>query len=161
MRKLKKTDYIAYVKAVGNYDGSAMGGAYVITQNDKLFFESMTGATGKRCYEMEFRAITSVLMRLPDKAKVVIFTNNDSLVYLNRLWKPIEGSKFYNIKKVFLENKKRLRSVKIVYSPTSEIALFQDFKRAYDMADYMFKTQCEKTGIIRKYIPHKQLQRVS
>lgn len=150
MRKLKKTDYIAYVKAIGNYDGSAMGGAYVITQGDNLFYASKTSALGMYSYEMEFRAVTSVLMRLPDKARVVIFTNNDSLVYLNKLYRSKEGDKYSKIKDAFLKNKKRLRMVKIVYSPKSEIVLFQDFKKAYDMAKGKFIEQCRTSSVPNK-----------
>lgn len=32
-----ENNYLAYVKAVGNYDGSATGGAYIILKGDDIY----------------------------------------------------------------------------------------------------------------------------
>lgn len=50
--------YLAYVKAVGNYDGSATGGAYIILKGDDTYKISSKAQVNTIAYKMELLTIS-------------------------------------------------------------------------------------------------------
>ena len=84
--------YLAYVKAVGNYDGSATGGAYIILKGDDTYKISSKAQVNTIAYKMELLTVVSVACSIPDGGTVVIFTNNKILQSLNHLSEIKEGA---------------------------------------------------------------------
>lgn len=74
-----ENNYVAYVKAVGNYDGSATGGAYIILKGKDTYKISSKAQVNTITYKMELLTIVSVACSIPDGGSVVIFTNNKML----------------------------------------------------------------------------------
>ena len=140
----------AYVKAIGNWDGSAMGCAYIISEGGETYEEGIHGFVGVRSYEAEFRGIIAAAKMVPDDSSVFISTNNQLLESLNYLKKPQRGDKFYSLKKSLWEQKQRLTDVKVVYNKK----VFNDkwLNSAADMAEQAFEHVCEEKGI-----PNKQM----
>ena len=94
--------YLAYVKAVGNYDGSATGGAYIILKGDDTYKISSKAQVKTIAYKMELLTVVSVACSIPDGGTVVIFTNNKMLQSLNYLSEIKEGANYPKLKKLFL-----------------------------------------------------------
>ena len=107
--------YLAYVKAVGNYDGSATGGAYIILKGDDTYKISSKAQVNTIAYKMELLTVVSVACSIPDGGTVVIFTNNKMLQSLNYLSEIKEGANYPKLKKIFLEQKKRLERIDVVW----------------------------------------------
>lgn len=110
-----ENNYVAYVKAVGNYDGSATGGAYIILKGKDTYKISSKAQVNTIAYKMELLTIVSVACSIPDGGSVVIFTNNKMLRSLNNLREIKDGANYPELKKLFLEQKKRLRRVDVVW----------------------------------------------
>ena len=109
-----ENNYVAYVKAVGNYDGSATGGAYIILKGKDTYKISSKAQVNTIAYKMELLTIVSVACSIPDGGSVVIFTNNKMLRSLNNLREIKDGANYPELKKLFLEQKKRLRRVDVM-----------------------------------------------
>ena len=110
-----ENNYVAYVKAVGNFDGSATGGAYIILNGNDTYKISSKAQVNTIAYKMELLTIVSVACSIPDGGSVVIFTNNKMLRSLNNLREINDGANYQELKKLFLEQKKRLRRVDVVW----------------------------------------------
>lgn len=138
----------AYVKAVGNYDGSAMGCAYLISEGGDTYDEGVHGFVGVCSYEAEFRGIVAAAKMIPDDGLMLVSTNNQLLESLNYLRKPQRGDKFYPLKKSLWEQKKRLTDVKIVFNRKKNNDVW--LNSAADMAEQSFCEICESKGIRNK-----------
>lgn len=97
-----ENNYVAYVKAVGNYDGSATGGAYIILKGKDTYKISSKAQVNTIAYKMELLTIVSVACSIPDGGSVVIFTNNKMLRSLNNLREIKDGANYPELKKLFL-----------------------------------------------------------
>lgn len=94
-----ENNYVAYVKAVGNYDGSATGGAYTILKGNDTYKISSKAQVNTIAYKMELLTIVSVACSIPDGGSVVIFTNNKMLRSLNNLREIKDGANYPELKK--------------------------------------------------------------
>lgn len=138
----------AYVKAVGNWDGSAMGCAYIISEEGETYEEGIHGFVGVRSYEAEFRGIVAAAKMVPDGSSLFVSTNNQLLESLNYIKKPQRGDKFYSLKKSLWEQKQRLTDVKVVYN--KKVLNNMWLNSAADMAEQAFEEVCEEKGIQNK-----------
>lgn len=138
----------AYVKAVGNWDGSAMGCAYIISEKGDTYEEGIHGFVGVRSYEAEFRCIVAATRMVPDNGLLFVSTNNQLLESLNYHKKPQRGEKFYSLKKSLWEQKQRLTDVKIVFNKKVLNNIW--LNSAADMAEQAFEKVCEDRGIPNK-----------
>lgn len=145
---MRNNIYAAYVKAIGNNDGSAMGGAYIITDRTEVWKSSKISKIGTRAYEMELRAILGVVSSLPDGAMVNIYTNNKLLESVNCLKSALADAKFYDLKKSFLNEKKRLKGVNVVYKRKSCNNVY--LNSANEMAKDEFLNLCHEKGITNR-----------
>lgn len=137
--------YLAYVKAVGNYDGSATGGAYIILKGDDTYKISSKAQVNTIAYKMELLTVVSVACSIPDGGTVVIFTNNKMLQSLNYLSEIKEGANYPKLKKLFLEQKKRLERIDVVWrKKDSDNTMFNSVT---DYAEQAFEELCSKSGI--------------
>ena len=137
--------YLAYVKAVGNYDGSATGGAYIILKGDDTYKISSKAQVNTIAYKMELLTVVSVACSIPDGGTVVIFTNNKMLQSLNYLSEINEGANYPKLKKLFLEQKKRLERIDVVWrKKDSDNTMFNSVT---DYAEQAFEELCSKSGI--------------
>ena len=137
--------YLAYVKAVGNYDGSATGGAYIILKGDDTYKISSKAQVNTIAYKMELLTIVSVACSIPDGGTVVIFTNNKMLQSLNYLSEIKEGANYPKLKKLFLEQKKRLEIIDIVWRKKDGDNTM--FNSVTDYAEQALKELCSKCNI--------------
>lgn len=96
-----ENNYVAYVKAVGNYDGSATGGAYIILKGNDTYKISSKAQVNTIAYKMELLTIVSVACSIPDGGSVVIFTNNKMLRSLNNLREIKDGANYPELKNYF------------------------------------------------------------
>lgn len=94
-----ENNYVAYVKAVGNYDDSATGGAYIILKGKDTYKISSKAQVNTIAYKMELLTIVSVACSIPDGGSVVIFTNNKMLRSLNNLREIKDGANYPELKK--------------------------------------------------------------
>lgn len=137
--------YLAYVKAVGNYDGSATGGAYIILKGDDTYKISSKAQVNTIAYKMELLTVVSVACSIPDGGTVVIFTNNKMLQSLNYLSEIKEGANYPKLKKLFLEQKKRLERIDVVWrKKDSDNTMFNSVT---DYTEQAFEELCSKSGI--------------
>lgn len=137
--------YLAYVKAVGNYDDSATGGAYIILKGDDTYKISSKAQVNTIAYKMELLTVVSVACSIPDGGTVVIFTNNKMLQSLNYLSEIKEGANYPKLKKLFLEQKKRLERIDVVWrKKDSDNTMFNSVT---DYAEQAFEELCSKSGI--------------
>ena len=137
--------YLAYVKAVGNYDSSATGGAYIILKGDDTYKISSKAQVNTIAYKMELLTVVSVACSIPDGGTVVIFTNNKMLQSLNYLSEIKEGANYPKLKKLFLEQKKRLERIDVVWrKKDSDNTMFNSVT---DYAEQAFEELCSKSGI--------------
>ena len=140
-----KNKYLAYVKAVGNYDGSATGGAYIILKRDDTYKISSKAQVNTIAYKMELLTVVSGACSIPDGGTVVIFTNNKMLQSLNYLSEINEGANYPKLKKLFLEQKKRLERIDVVWrKKDSDNTMFNSVT---DYAEQAFEELCSKSGI--------------
>ena len=137
--------YLAYVKAVGNYDGSATGGAYIILKGDDTYKISSKAQVNTIAYKMELLTVVSVACSIPDGGTVVIFTNNKMLQSLNYLGEIKEGANYPKLKKLFLEQKKRLERIDVVWRKKDGDNTM--FNSVTDYAEQAFEELCSKSGI--------------
>lgn len=137
--------YLAYVKAVGNYDGSATGGAYIILKGDDTYKISSKAQVNTIAYKMELLTVVSVACSIPDGGTVVIFTNNKMLQSLNYLSEIKEGANYPKLKKLFLEQKKRLERIDVVWRKKDGNNTM--FNSVTDYAEQAFEELCSKSGI--------------
>lgn len=137
--------YLAYVKAVGNYDGSATGGAYIILKGDDTYKISSKAQVNTIAYKMELLTVVSVACSIPDGGTVVIFTNNKMLQSLNYLSEIKEGANYPKLKKLFLEQKKRLERIDVVWRKKDGDNTM--FNSVTDYAEQAFEELCSKSGI--------------
>ena len=137
--------YLAYVKAVGNYDGSATGGAYIILKGDDTYKISSKAQVNTIAYKMELLTVVSVACSIPDGGTVVIFTNNKMLQSLNYLSEIKEGANYPKLKKIFLEQKKRLERIDVVWRKKDGDNTM--FNSVTDYAEQAFEELCRKSGI--------------
>ena len=140
-----ENNYVAYVKAVGNYDGSATGGAYTILKGDDTYKISSNARVNTIAYNMELLTIVSVACSIPDGGSVVIFTNNKMLRSLNNLKEIKDGANYPELKKLFMEQKKRLRSVYVVWRKKDNENIM--FNSVTDHAEQVFEELCRKCNI--------------
>lgn len=140
-----ENNYVAYVKAVGNYDGSATGGAYIILKGNDTYKISSKAQVNTIAYKMELLAIVSVACSIPDGGSVVIFTNNKMLISLNNLREIKDGANYPELKKLFLEQKKRLRRADVVWRKKEEGNIM--FNSVTDHAEEVFEELCSKANI--------------
>lgn len=141
-----ENNYVAYVKAVGNYDGSATGGAYIILKGKDTYKISSKAQVNTIAYKMELLTIVSVACSIPDGGSVVIFTNNKMLRSLNNLREEIkDGANYPELKKLFLEQKKRLRRVDVVWRKKDGENIM--FNSVTDHAEQVFEELCSKCNI--------------
>lgn len=138
-------NFNAYVKAVGNWDGSAMGCGYLIEEKEDTFGEGRLEMVGVRSYEAEFRGIVDLLRKIPDNSSVTVYTNQKYLMYLSYYQKPSRDDNFYNLRKALWMEKKRLASVSVVYTPKIHNGVW--LNSAADMAEEEFLTLCQTKGI--------------
>ena len=137
--------YLAYVKAVGNYDGSATGGAYIILKGDDTYKISSKAQVNTIAYKMELLTVVSVACSIPDGGTVVIFTNNKMLQSLNHLREIKEGANYPKLKKLFLEQKKRLERIDVVWRKKDGDNTM--FNSVTDYAEQAFEELCSKCNI--------------
>lgn len=137
--------YFAYVKAVGNYDGSATGGAYIILKGDDTYKISSKAQVNTIAYKMELLTVVSVACSIPDGGTVVVFTNNKMLKSLNHLSEIKEGANYPNLKKLFLEQKKRLERIDVVWRKKDVDNTM--FNSVTDYAEQAFEELCSKCNI--------------
>lgn len=137
--------YLAYVKAVGNYDGSATGGAYIILKGDDTYKISSKAQVNTIAYKMELLTVVSVACSIPDGGTVVIFTNNKMLQSLNYLSEIKEGANYPKLKKLFLEQKKRLERIDVVWRRKDGDNTM--FNSVTDYAEQSFEEICSKCNI--------------
>lgn len=140
-----ENNYVAYVKAVGNYDGSATGGAYIILKGNDTYKISSKAQVNTIAYKMELLTIVSVTCSIPDGGSVVIFTNNKMLISLNNLREIKDGANYPELKKLFLEQKKRLRMVDVVWRKKDYENIM--FNSVTDHAEQVFEELCIKANI--------------
>ena len=140
-----ENNYVAYVKAVGNYDGSATGGAYTILKGDDTYKISSKAQVNTIAYKMGLLTIVSVACSIPDGGSVVIFTNNKMLRSLNNLKEIKDGANYPELKKLFLEQKKRLRRVDVVWRKKDNENIM--FNSVTDHAEQVFEEICSKCNI--------------
>nr|DAJ09433.1 MAG TPA: Ribonuclease H-like protein [Caudoviricetes sp.] len=140
-----ENNYVAYVKAVGNYDGSATGGAYIILKGNDTYKISSKAQVNTIAYKMELLAIVSVACSIPDGGSVVIFTNNKMLRSLNNLREIKDGANYPELKKLFLEQKKRLRRVDVMWRKKDNENIM--FNSVTDNAEQVFEELCSKANI--------------
>ena len=140
-----ENNYVAYVKAVGNYDGSATGGAYIILKGDDTYKISSKAQVNTIAYKMELLNIVSVACSIPDGGSVVILTNNKMLRSLNNLREIKDGANYPELKKLFLEQKKRLGRVDVVWRKKEEGNVM--FNSVTDHAEQVFEELCSKANI--------------
>lgn len=140
-----ENNYVAYVKAVGNYDGSATGGAYIILKGKDTYKISSKAQVNTIAYKMELLAIVSVACSIPDGGSVVIFTNNKMLRSLNNLREIKDGANYPELKKLFLEQKKRLGRVDVVWRKKDYENIM--FNSVTDNAEQVFEELCSKANI--------------
>lgn len=140
-----ENNYVAYVKAVGNYDGSATGGAYTILKGNDTYKISSKAQVNTIAYKMELLTIVSVTCSIPDGGSVVIFTNNKMLRSLNNLRGIKDGANYPELKKLFLEQKKRLRRVDVVWRKKDNENIM--FNSVTDHAEQVFEELCSKCNI--------------
>lgn len=140
-----ENNYLAYVKAVGNYDGSATGGAYIILKGDDTYKISSKAQVNTIAYKMELLTIVSVACSIPDGGSVVIFTNNKMLKSLNYLSEVKDGANYPELKKLFLEQKKRLERIEVVWRKKDGDNTM--FNSVTDYAEQAFEELCSKSGI--------------
>ena len=140
-----ENNYVAYVKAVGNYDGSATGGAYIILKGKDTYKISSKAQVNTIAYKMELLIIVSVACSIPDGGSVVIFTNNKMLRSLNNLREIKDGANYPELKKLFLEQKKRLRRVDVVWRKKDGENIM--FNSVTDHAEQVFEELCSKCNI--------------
>lgn len=140
-----ENNYVAYVKAVGNYDGSATGGAYIILKGNDTYKISSKAQVNTIAYKMELLTIVSVSCSIPDGGSVVIFTNNKMLRSLNNLREIKDGANYPELKKLFLEQKKRLRRVDVVWRKKDGENIM--FNSVTDHAEQVFEELCSKCNI--------------
>lgn len=140
-----ENNYLAYVKAVGSNDGSATGGAYIILKGDDTYKISSKAQVNTIAYKMELLTVVSVACSIPDGGTVVIFTNNKMLQSLNYLSEIKEGANYPKLKKLFLEQKKRLERIDVVWrKKDSDNTMFNSVT---DYAEQAFEELCSKSGI--------------
>lgn len=137
--------YLAYVKAVGNFDGSATGGAYIILKGDDTYKISSKAQVNTIAYKMELLTVVSVVCSIPDGGTVVIFTNNKMLQSINYLSEIKEGANYPKLKKLFLEQKKRLERINVVWRKKDSDNIM--FNSVTDYAEQAFEELCSKSGI--------------
>lgn len=140
-----ENNYVAYVKAVGNYDGSATGGAYIILKGKDTYKISSKAQVNTIAYKMELLTIVLVACSIPDGGSVVIFTNNKMLRSLNNLREIKDGANYPELKKLFLEQKKRLRRVDVVWRKKDGENIM--FNSVTDHAEQVFEELCSKCNI--------------
>lgn len=140
-----ENNYVAYVKAVGNYDGSATDGAYIILKGKDTYKISSKAQVNTIAYKMELLTIVSVACSIPDGGSVVIFTNNKMLRSLNNLREIKDGANYPELKKLFLEQKKRLRRVDVVWRKKDGENIM--FNSVTDHAEQVFEELCSKCNI--------------
>lgn len=140
-----ENNYLAYVKAVGNYDGSATGGAYIILKGDDTYKISSKAQVNTIAYKMELLTVVSVACSIPDGGSVVIFTNNKMLKSLNYLNEIKDGANYPELKKLFLEQKKRLERIEVVWRKKDGNNTM--FNSVTDYAEQAFEELCSKSGI--------------
>lgn len=140
-----ENNYVAYVKAVGNYDGSATGGAYIILKGNDTYKISSKAQVNTIAYKMELLTIVSVTCSIPDGGSVVIFTNNKMLRSLNNLIEIKDGANYPELKKLFLEQKKRLGRVDVVWRKKDDENIM--FNSVTDHAEQVFEELCIKANI--------------
>lgn len=140
-----ENNYVAYVKAVGNYDGSATGGAYIILKGNDTYKISSKAQVNTIAYKMELLTIVSVTCSIPDGGSVVIFTNNKMLRSLNNLIEIKDGANYPELKKLFLEQKKRLGRVDVVWRKKDDENIM--FNSVADHAEQVFEELCIKANI--------------
>lgn len=140
-----ENNYLAYVKAVGNYDGSATGGAYIILKGDDIYKISSKAQINTIAYKMELLSIISVACSIPNGGSVVIFTNNKMLESLNNLREIKDGANYPELKRLFLEQKKRLNRIDVVCGKKDNNGIM--FNSVADHAEQAFEDLCERTNI--------------
>ena len=140
-----ENNYVAYVKAVGNFDGSATGGSYTILKGNDTYKISSKAQVNTIAYKMELLTIVSVACSIPDGGSVVIFTNNKMLRSLNNLKEIKDGANYPELKKLFMEQKKRLRSVYVVWRTKDNENIM--FNSVTDNAEQVFEELCRKCNI--------------
>ncbi len=140
-----ENNYLAYVKAVGNYDGSATGGAYIILKGDDTYKISSKAQVNTIAYKMELLTVVSVACSIPDGGSVVVFTNNKMLKSLNYLNEVKDGANYPELKKLFLEQKKRLERIEVVWRKKDGDNTM--FNSVTDYAEQAFEELCSKSGI--------------
>lgn len=140
-----ENNYLAYVKAVGNYDGSATGGAYIILKGDDTYKISSKAQVNTIAYKMELLTVVSVACSIPNGGSVVIFTNNKMLKSLNYLNEIKDGANYPELKKLFLEQKKRLERIEVVWRKKDGDNTM--FNSVTDYAEQAFEELCSKSGI--------------
>ena len=140
-----ENNYLAYVKAVGNYDGSATGGAYIILKGDDTYKISSKAQVNTIAYKMELLTVVSVACSIPDGGSVVILTNNKMLKSLNYLNEIKDGANYPELKKLFLEQKKRLERIEVVWRKKDVDNTM--FNSVTDYAEQAFEELCSKSGI--------------
>ena len=94
---------------------------------------------------MELLTIVSVACSIPDGGSVVIFTNNKMLRSLNNLREIKDGANYPELKKLFLEQKKRLRRVDVVWRKKDGENIM--FNSVTDHAEQVFEELCSKCNI--------------
>ena len=87
----------------------------------------------------------SVACSIPDGGSVVIFTNNKMLRSLNNLKEIKDGANYPELKKLFMEQKKRLRSVYVVWRKKDNENIM--FNSVTDHAEQVFEELCRKCNI--------------
>lgn len=145
VEEIMENNYVAYVKAVGNYDGSATGGAYIILKGNDTYKISSKAQVNTIAYKMELLTIVSVVCSIPDGGSVVIFTNNKMLRSLNNLIEIKDGANYPELKKLFLEQKKRLGRVDVVWRKKDNENIM--FNSVTDHAEQVFEELCSKANI--------------
>lgn len=140
-----ENNYLAYVKAVGNYDGSATGGAYIILKGDDTYKISSKAQINTIAYKMELLTVVSVACSIPDGGSVVILTNNKMLKSLNYLNEIKDGANYPELKKLFLKQKKRLERIEVVWRKKDGDNTM--FNSVTDYAEQAFEELCSKSGI--------------
>lgn len=140
-----ENNYLAYVKAVGNYDGSPTGGAYIILKGDDTYKISSKAQVNTIAYKMELLTVVSVACSIPDGGSVVVFTNNKMLKSLNYLNEVKDGANYPELKKLFLEQKKRLERIEVVWRKKDGDNTM--FNSVTDYAEQAFEELCSKSGI--------------
>lgn len=94
---------------------------------------------------MELLTIVSVACSIPDGGSVVIFTNNKMLRSLNNLREIKDGANYPELKKLFLEQKKRLRRVDVMWRKKDNENIM--FNSVTDHAEQVFEELCSKCNI--------------